>query len=189
MWAMMRKVQLSSEKWIVVDVLLIFVEKKFLAILQVTCCGILWKLEVIFLSLLERQCFTQKRSLPIVFWCQVENSILFPEIILFRTQRYKFERLKFSYKFYCTKLIKSHMWTILSEMGVDILNDQMLNDQYFEIWKFPMLKVTRGPVFWFLWLQNYFFIFVKIIRTLKFRCFFFNFKAPIFLEFSNLIFF
>ena len=36
---------------------------------------------------------------------------------------------------------------------------EILNDQYFEIPKLPMLKVTGGPVIRFFYLRNNFFIF------------------------------
>ena len=46
-------------------------------------------------------------------------------------------------------------------MGVEISNDQ-----YFEILKLlKMLKVTSGPVIYFFYLQNYFFIFFVIINS------------------------
>ena len=52
--------------------------------------------------------------------------------------------------------------------GVKISNDQMENDQYFEIQKWPMLKVTGGPVSRYFYSWNYFFIFLKLFEHSNF---------------------
>ena len=57
--------------------------------------------------------------------------------------------------------IECGVTTCLSYGGVEISNDQ-----YFEIWKLLMLKVTRGPIIrFFFYLRNYCFTFFKIIWT------------------------
>ena len=49
--------------------------------------------------------------------------------------------------------------------GGEISNDQMSNDQYFEIKKLPILKITGGPDIQFFYLRNFFFFFSNYLNT------------------------
>ena len=68
---------------------------------------------------------------------------------------------------------------------VEISNDQMENDQYFEILNLPMLKVTIVLVIWFFIYELILIVFELIIWSF-YR---YDFNAPIFYNFQNLIFF